>query len=59
MILYHGSDIVIEKPLSDVGRRELDFGPGFYVTKLFVQAECWSRRDEFILNDILAEIGAS
>ena len=42
--LYHGSFIAIEQPLVNVGRRELDFGPGFYVTRLRDQAERWARR---------------
>ena len=44
MTIYHGSDTVIEKPSTTVGRRELDFGPGFYLTKLFDQAQRWARR---------------
>ena len=44
MILYHGSDVAVMSPLTGVGRKELDFGPGFYVTKLFEQAKRWSRR---------------
>lgn len=42
--LYHGSFVVVEEPLVNVGRRELDFGPGFYVTRLRDQAERWARR---------------
>ncbi|MBR5686748.1 MAG: DUF3990 domain-containing protein [Prevotella sp.] len=42
--LYHGSYISVPNPLTGVGRRELDFGPGFYVTKLQEQAERWARR---------------
>lgn len=44
MKLYHGSYISVPKPLTNVGRRELDFGPGFYVTRLREQAERWARR---------------
>ena len=44
MKLYHGSYISVPAPLSGVGRRELDFGPGFYVTNLRDQAERWARR---------------
>ena len=36
--LYHGSHRSIPAPLTGVGRRELDFGPGFYVTILRDQA---------------------
>ena len=42
--LYHGSYTAVESPLTGVGRRELDFGPGFYVTNLREQAERWARR---------------
>ena len=44
MKLYHGSYISVPKPLTNVGRRELDFGPGFYVTRLREQAERWATR---------------
>lgn len=42
--LYHGSYMAISAPLTGVGRRELDFGPGFYVTSLREQAERWAQR---------------
>ena len=42
--LYHGSFVAVEAPLVNIGRRELDFGPGFYVTTLREQAERWARR---------------
>ena len=42
--LYHGSYMSVPSPLTGVGRRELDFGPGFYVTNLREQAERWARR---------------
>lgn len=42
--LYHGSHTSVPAPLTGVGRRELDFGPGFYVTILRDQAERWARR---------------
>ena len=32
--LFHGSFISIEHPLVNVGRKKLDFGPGFYLTRL-------------------------
>jgi len=43
-ILYHGSYISVPAPLTGVGRRELDFGPGFYVTTFREQAERWALR---------------
>jgi hypothetical protein len=33
MELYHGSNIVVEKPNLDLSRRNLDFGIGFYTTE--------------------------
>ena len=42
--LYHGSYVSVPSPLTGVGRRELDFGPGFYVTSIREQAERWARR---------------
>ena len=44
MILFHGSTRRIDAPRIDVGRRNLDFGPGFYLTDLREQAERWARR---------------
>ena len=44
MTLYHGSYVSVPAPLTGVGRRELDFGPGFYVTSIREQAERWARR---------------
>lgn len=43
-MLYHGSSVSVPSPLTGVGRRELDFGPGFYLTRLREQAERWARR---------------
>lgn len=42
--LYHGSYVSVPAPLTGVGRKDLDFGPGFYVTNLREQAERWARR---------------
>lgn len=41
--LYHGSTMKIDCPLSTVGRKNLDFGQGFYVTTIREQAEKWAR----------------
>jgi len=38
MILYHGSNVVVEKPLLVPQNRALDFGRGFYTTENKVQA---------------------
>lgn len=42
MNLYHGSYVQVDRPLVDVGRRNLDFGRGFYLTNLQSQAEKWA-----------------
>ncbi len=44
MRLYHGSTQIIEVPLSGIGRKDLDFGPGFYVTAIQEQAAQWAVR---------------
>ena len=41
-ILYHGSYTEVTAPLAKVGRRNLDFGQGFYLTSLKTQAENWA-----------------
>lgn len=41
--LYHGATVRVEKPSVSVGRSELDFGPGFYLTGDRDQAEKWAR----------------
>ena len=30
--LYHGTTLQLEHPLANVGREDLDFGKGFYMT---------------------------
>ena len=42
--VYHGATTKIERPLVDVGRKDLDFGEGFYMTILYIQAERWAER---------------
>lgn len=42
MKVYHGGTDIIQKPLVHLGRNNLDFGPGFYVTTLFHQAKAWA-----------------
>lgn len=46
--LYHGSTLSIERPLAGVGRADLDFGKGFYLTSLRTQAEQWAVRMQLI-----------
>lgn len=56
--LYHGSQVSVPQPKAKVGRKNLDFGPGFYLTKIRKQAEDWAvvmagrkgRNAEAILN---------
>lgn len=41
--LYHGSVAEVRKPLVGVGRRKVDFGQGFYMTRMRKQAELWAK----------------
>lgn len=38
MLLYHGSNIIVEKPKMIQSNRFLDFGTGFYTTTNYKQA---------------------
>lgn len=42
LTLFHGSQISVPHPKAKVGRKNLDFGPGFYLTKIRKQAEDWA-----------------
>ena len=42
-ILYHGSYLQVSQPLAKAGRKNLDFGHGFYLTIIKEQAEAWAR----------------
>lgn len=42
MELYHGSNIAVEEPLALAGRKSLDFGRGFYTTRIKSQARKWA-----------------
>lgn len=42
IIVYHGGTERIEMPVCKFGRRNLDFGLGFYVTNLREQAVSWA-----------------
>ena len=44
MKVFHGSTVIVSAPLVGVGRRNLDFGKGFYVTDLKDQAISWASR---------------
>lgn len=43
MELYHGSNVVVERPRLLPGQRALDFGRGFYATSGLNQAQRWAR----------------
>ena len=42
-IVYHGTNIIIERPDCKKGREGLDFGHGFYVTTMREQAAEWAK----------------
>ena len=42
MTIYHGSDVSVPQPLAKAGRRNLDFGQGFYATRIKKQSEDWA-----------------
>lgn len=44
MKVFHGSTAIIDKPSVAVGRANLDFGRGFYLTDLEQQASSWASR---------------
>jgi hypothetical protein len=44
MLLYHGSNVAVEKPKPDMSRKNLDFGPGFYTTANKDQAVDFARK---------------
>lgn len=43
MILYHGSNLIVENPKIIISNRSLDFGPGFYATSDREQAQKWAK----------------
>lgn len=40
--LYHGTTVEITEPIVGIGRKKVDFGQGFYLTKLKRQALLWA-----------------
>ena len=40
--LYHGSNVLVQKPEIRKSERTLDFGTGFYTTSSFEQAKKWA-----------------
>ena len=47
MIVYHGSDTIVDAPRILESNRPLDFGGGFYVTTSKEQAKSWAIRVAF------------
>lgn len=56
IIVYHGGTEIVENPICKFGRKNLDFGQGFYVTNIREQAVKWaenmanSRKKPALLN---------
>lgn len=42
MIIYHGSDHIIRKPLLELGKEDNDYGKGFYTTEDKEKANAWA-----------------
>jgi hypothetical protein len=42
--MYHGAPHIVEAPLCHIGRENLDFGKGFYLTDMREQAVGWATR---------------
>ena len=40
--LYHGSNVEVSTPLAKIGRKNLDFGRGVYLTSIRKQATDWA-----------------
>ena len=49
MLIYHASDVIVDKPDTVHSRSNLDFGKGFYATVINEQAERYAQR--FILRN--------
>ena len=49
MLIYHASDVIVDKPDTVHSRSNLDFGKGFYATVIKEQAERYAQR--FILRN--------
>ena len=44
MEVFHGTTLIVDTPLVGVGRKNLDFGEGFYLTSIRQQAIDWAQR---------------
>lgn len=42
--IYHAATESVVRPLCGTGRKNLDFGPGFYLTDVYDQAVMWAYR---------------
>ena len=42
VVVYHGGTEKIENPICKLGRKNLDFGQGFYITSIREQAITWA-----------------
>lgn len=40
--LFHGTTMEVPEPIVGIGRKKVDFGQGFYMTKLRRQASLWA-----------------
>ena len=56
MLVYHGSIQKVEDASIKYSRKNMDFGCGFYVTKIKKQAKIWAQRKKLILNKKTAYI---
>lgn len=56
MLVYHGSNQKVKIASVKYSRKNMDFGCGFYVTKIKRQAITWAQRKKLILNKKLAYI---
>ncbi|MCF0221720.1 MAG: DUF3990 domain-containing protein [Fibrobacter sp.] len=50
MIVYHGSNQVVQNPDVRHSNRALDFGKGFYVTTVKEQAVRWAKRKKLLFH---------
>ena len=42
LTLYHGTSLSVPNPIAKIGRKNMDFGQGFYATKILEQAKSWA-----------------
>jgi hypothetical protein len=47
VIVYHGATEIVKNPICKIGRNNLDFGKGFYMTDIKEQAERWAKSVAF------------